>query len=288
MKKILPLLLIFVISALTACGGNRNDVINIVNAAIYESEPAAERHNLKLGVAPGPYGDMFMETILPYLEPKGYSVELVLYDDFVKPNLALGNYEVDLNMFQHYRYLNGFKSEHDLDLSAIAEIPTVSMGVFSVKYRTLEEIEYGAVVTIPDDATNLARALRVLDAAGVVTIDPHADSSRATEADLSKNLKNVVFNKVEAPRLVESLNNSDVVVINGNFAYAGGLNISEALYNEVLHEGFVNVIAVRTEDLSRQFVIDILDVIHSGEFKGAITDIKSKYSGFQRPRYFLS
>ena len=285
MKKFLILLCSIFLIAAPGCA-DRNAIKAIVEDYLYEAESSEEQKNIKLGVVAGPYGDMFVETILPFLEPKGYEVELVLYDDFVKPNIALGNNEVDLNMFQHYRYLNSFKTEHDLDLSAVAEIPTVSMGIFSNSYRTLEDIENGALVAIPDDATNLARALQVLEAAGVVTIDPLIDKSRADENDLTRNPNNLRFNKVPANQLVSELPNSDFAVINGNFAFAGGLNISEALYNEVLREGYINVIAVRTQDLSRQFVRDILDVIHSDDFRESIMDTNSKYSGFQRPRYF--
>ena len=284
MKKYFVLMIITAIVAVSGCALTmESDVSAIIEGVAYNIEPAAERKNLKLGVVAGPYGDMFLETILPYLAPKGYTVELVLYDDFIEPNIALSNYEVDLNMFQHYRYLNNFKIEHDLDLSAVAEIPTVSMGVFSQRSRNIDDIREGAVVAIPDDATNLARALRVLESAGLVTIDARIDKSRATVEDLSRNQRNLEFIMIPANQLVSALPNSDAAVINGNFAFAGGLNISEALYNEVLLEGYVNIIAVRTEDLGRQFVRDILDVVHSEDFKRAIVDVSSKYNGFQLP-----
>ena len=287
MKTIVLLIACMAALVTTACmETGDSDITDIINNVAYRIEPEVERKHLKLGVAAGPYGDMFMDTIQPFLSAKGYTVELVLYNDFIQPNMALSAYEVDLNMFQHYRYLNSFKFEHDLDLSAIAEIPTVSMGVFSSRYRTLDDIAENAVVVIPDDATNLARALRVLETAGVVTIDPQIDKSRATVGDLVRNAKNLEFRLAPANELVSMLPQSGAAVINGNFAFAGGLNISEALYNEVLLDGYVNVIAVRTEDLARQFVQDILDVIHSEDFQGAIAAADSKYNGFQRPRYF--
>ena len=287
MRVLSAVLVIIALISLTSCMGARDsDISDIIEKATYRIEPVAERKNLKLGVAAGPYGAMFMDTILPFLATKGYTVELVEYGDFIQPNMALSNYEVDLNMFQHYRYLNSFKFEHDLDLSAIAEIPTVSMGVFSSRFRTLEDIGVRSTVAIPDDATNLARALRVLETAGVVTIDPLIDKSRATVADLTRNLKELEFVLAPANELVSMLSQNGVAVINGNFAFAGGLNISDALYNEVLLEGYVNVIAVRTEDLGRQFVQDILDVIHSDDFQNAIVRSDSKYNGFQRPLYF--
>ena len=230
-QKITLLLVIIVLITLSACAGvaDSDEISAIIESAAYRIEPVEERRILKLGVAAGPYGDMFMETILPFLAPKGYTVELVLYDDFIQPNIALSNYEVDLNMFQHYRYLNSFKFEHDLDLSAIAEIPTVSMGIFSSRYRNLEDINENAVVAIPDGATNLARALRVLEAAGVVTINPQIDKSRATVDDLTRNQKNLRFTLMPANQLVSELSRVDVAVINGNFAFAGGLDIACAL-----------------------------------------------------------
>jgi D-methionine transport system substrate-binding protein len=287
MKRTLLLsAILLVMMFLNACAEtNHSDVAAIIRDAAAQIEPVAEKTNLKLGVVPGPYGDMFLDAIQPFLAQKGYTMELVFYDDFVKPNIALGNYEVELNMFQHYRYLNNFKLEHDLDLSAIAEIPTISMGVYSSGYITLEDIEDGAVVAIPDDATNMARALRVLEAAGVISINPHIDKNFATTADLGRNPRNLVFDALPANQLVGTLSQYGLAVINGNFAYAGGLNSADTLYNEILSDGFVNVIAVRTEDLGRNFVSDILAVIHSDDFKDAI--FNSKYSGFQRPIYFM-
>ena len=286
MKRLLPLLIVAAI--MSGCAGTSNDIRDIIESAAYSIDLPAERLNLVLGVAAGPYGDMFMESITPALATKGYTVNVVVYNDFIQPNMALANNEIDLNMFQHTQYLNNFKLEHDLDLSAIAEIPTVSMGVFSDIYANLDEIETGAVVAIPDDATNLARALRVLESAGVITLDPQIDKSRATENDISRNQRGLVFVKVPATELVEALSDNDMAVVNGNFAFAGGLDIAGALYNEVLQEGYINVIAVRTEDLPRQFVRDIIDIINSQGFRDFITEPGGKFNGFQRPRYMLT
>jgi len=273
---------------LSACADTTGEIAAVITeAAYFEEILPEERMNLKLGVSAGPYGDMFMEAVYPALAAKGYAVELVLYDDFIKPNLALANKEVDANMFQHTTYLNNFKLEYDLDLSAVAEIPTVSMGIFSARYRSLDDIENGAVVAIPDDATNLARALRVLEASGLIILDSQTDKSRATEADISRNPKELVFSQIAAPQLADALPDSGLAVINGNYAFAGGLDIAGALYSEALQEGYVNIIAVRTEDLPRQFVKDIMDVLHSDDFRDFVTAPGGKYSGFQRPLYLL-
>lgn len=277
---------VFVVFIFTSCAQNESMALPVVEDYYTEVE-VIEKKDLKIGVVAGPYGDMFLDAIAPSLIQKGYTVEIVLYNDYVQPNLALADNEIDLNIFQHYTYLNNFKFEHDLTLSAIAQIPTVSMGVFSMKYKSIDEIADGATISIPGDSTNLSRALRVLDAAHIVTIDPSVDKSKATEADLIKNPKALQFSLVEAHMLAQSLNEYDLSVINGNYAYGEGLNLSEALFTEVLSEGYMNVIVVRAEDLNMRFVWDIIDAVHSEEFINTIIDANGKYSGFQRPRGFL-
>jgi len=252
----------------------------------YEAVPVPERKDLKLGVVPGPYGDMFTETILPSLEKKGYTVGLVYFDNYDSPNIALAQDEIDMNMFQHYTYLNNFKVENDLALSAITEIPTVSMGVFSHKYASVDDFKSGITVSIPDDSTNLARALRVLESAGIITLDPSIDKIKATVDDIISNPLNIHITPIEAHNLVNSLESCDAAVINGNYAMSGGLGISDALYKEVLAVNYLNVIAVRTEDLNRQFVRDIIDTVHLDAFRHLILDKEGKYAQFQRPHNF--
>lgn len=271
----------------TSCVQTEGVVLPVVED-YYTEVTVSEKKDLKIGIVAGPYGDMFLDAIEPFLVRIGYTIEIVLYDDYIQPNLALANNEIDLNIFQHYTYLNNFKFEYDLDLSAIVRIPTVSMGMFSLKYKSIDEIEDGASVSIPDDYTNLSRALSLLDAADIVTINPSVDKAKATEADLIENPKNLQFYPLEANILAKSLNDFDLSVINGNFAFAEGLNMSEALYTESLTEGYMNVIAVKTDDLNQQFVRDIINAVHAEEFVNIITDTDGKYSGFKRPRDFLN
>lgn len=246
-----------------------------------------EKRNLKLGVVSGPYGDMFKEAIEPSLAQKGYTVELVVYDSYAEPNFALTEGKIDLNMFQHYMYLNNFKFAHNLDLTAITEIPTAAMSIFSFRHTSLEKLPHGAVAAVPADATNLARAFILLENAGIITIDPHVDKTKAVEKDLVKNPKNLQFAYLDAQDLAKSLNEYDLAVINGNFAISGGLNLSDALAKEVLTENYINVIAVKTKYLDKQFVRDILEIVHSDEYKKIVTNPNGKYAGFQRPRSLL-
>jgi D-methionine transport system substrate-binding protein len=230
---------------------------------------------------------MFVEAIQPALRQKGYGLELVYYDDFIQPNIALANSNIDLNMFQHNTYLNDFKVQHDLDLAAIVEIPTASMGVFSRRFPSINALRAGLTVAIPNDNTNRARALRVLSSANLVTLNPSVDSARVTEADIISNPYRMSFTLIPAQNLVNSLASHDIAVINGNFALSGGLSLGEALYNEVLAENYINVIAVRTEDLGQAFVRDILEAAYSPEYVRIMVATEGNYAGFQRPRYFF-
>lgn len=238
---------------------------------------------LKVGVCAGPYGDMFTEAIQPSLEAKGYAVEIIEFSDYVQPDKALAAGEIDVNMFQHSTYLKNFSKENSLDLTAITEIPTAGMGIFSEKYKSIDAIEDGAVVAIPNDPTNLSRAIRVLAQTNIITIDPAVDPTKATQYTLSSNPKNLQFTEIEAPQLPRSLDSVGIAIINGNYALSSGLNLSDALYNEKIGEGYVNVIAVKTADQNSQFANDIIEVVKSDAFKSVIEDPSKQYVSFQKP-----
>lgn len=271
MKKISAVLIVLVIiSALFAgCSGNsdnKNDVSVI-----------------RVGVCAGPYGDMFKEAIQPSLEKKGYKVEITEFSDYVQPNNALAENEIDVNMFQHSTYLKKFCEEHSLELTYITEIPTASMGVFSEKYKSFDEAENGSTVAIPNDDTNLSRALRVLAQTGIITLNPDVDASKTSVNDISENPKNLSFTEVSAEILPSVLDSTDFAVINGNYAISAGLDLADAVYNEELEDGYFNVIAVRTDDAEKQFAKDIKNIVHSDDFRNVIDDENNQYSAFARP-----
>lgn len=238
---------------------------------------------LKVGVCAGPYGDMFTEAIKPSLEAKGYAVEIIEFSDYVQPNKALAAGEIDVNMFQHSTYLNNFSKENSLDLTSITEIPTAGMGIFSEKYKSIDAIEDGTIVAIPNDPTNLSRAIRILAQTNIITIDPAVDPTKATQYTLSSNPKNLQFTEIEAPQLPRSLDSVGIAIINGNYAISAGLKLSDAIYNEKIAEGYVNVIAVKTADKNSQFANDIVEVVKSDAFKSVIEDPSKQYASFQKP-----
>jgi len=269
---------------LTACSNYSLKTLPVVSD--FMPDPIVEIEHLRVGVVSGPYQDMFNDAVLPSLVAMGYTAEFTYFSNYSSPNFALAQNEVDLNIFQHYVYLNTFKFENDLALTAIMEIPTVSMQVFSSRFDDINDITTNISVSIPGDASNLARALRVLETAGIITLDPAIDKLRATIDDIVDNPFLIRFSPIPAHELVNSLETYDLAVINGNYVISGGLNLSDSLFQETLVENYMNVIAVRTDDLNKQFVRDIIDIIYSDSFQEIIADPDGSYAGFQWPRWF--
>ena len=257
----------------------------VIGAAVFTGcgKSGDENKLIRVGVCAGPYGDMFKEAIQPSLEEKGYTVEITEFSDYVQPNNALADNDIDVNMFQHSTYLKKFSEEHGLELSYLTEIPTAAMGVFSEKYKSIDEAADGAAAAIPNDDTNLSRALRVLAQTGIITIDPSIDPSKATVNDISENPKNLTFTEVSAEILPSVLDSTDFAVINGNYAIGAGLDLADAVYNEQLAEGYFNVIAVRTADVDSQFAKDITEIVHSDAFRSVIEDESKQYTAVARP-----
>lgn len=244
---------------------------------------ADESKNLKIGVAAGPYQDMFEQAIAPSLEERGYTVEYVEFSDYVQPNNSLANGEIDANLFQHSTYLKSFSEQHGLDLAAVTEVPTAGMGVFLGKASSLDALSNGSVVAIPNDDTNLSRSLRVLQQAGLITLDPSVDPAKATVDDIAENPQGITFEQVNAEVLPTVLDSVDAAVVNGNYAIAAGLNLAEAAYAEQLSEGYYNVVAVRAEDADSEFAQAINEIVHSDAFRNVIDDPNGIFTGFSKP-----
>lgn len=238
------------------------------------------------GVAPGPYGDLVKLSIKPSLEKKGYTVELKEFSDYIQPNKALANNEIDVNVFQHQVYLDNFAKEHKLEIESIKNIPTAGMGIFSNKYKSLDQLSNGDTVSIPNDVPNLARALRFLASEGVITLKDDVDLTTVSEKDIAENPKNLKFTTVEAAQLPRTLSSVNISVINGNYAISSGLSLGDAVSTEKLNEEYKNVIAIRSSDKDSEFVKDILEVVESDDFKNVILDDKNIFKDFDYPEWF--
>lgn len=240
------------------------------------------------GVAPGPYGDLIKAAIQPGLEKKGYKIVLKEFSDYVQPNLALANNSIDANLFQHRLYLEKFSADKGLKLSPVINVPTAGLGIYSHKIKSLDELKKGDVVTVANDPTNLARALRFLAKEGLLTFKKDIDPVKASEKDIEQNPKGLVFKPLEAAQLPRTLDSATLAVVNGNFAISAGLKLADALKLEQLDESIKNLVAVKTADLDKPFVQDIKQVVESPEFLATVNDPKHMFKDFQKPDWLAA
>ncbi|WP_413377476.1 MetQ/NlpA family ABC transporter substrate-binding protein [Alkalihalobacillus sp. 1P02AB] len=240
----------------------------------------SEKTKIMFGATTGPYSDMVNEAIKPLLEEKGYEVENREFTDYVQPNNALANGDLDANLFQHTVYLESFAEENNLELTNLIAVPTAPMGLYSNKFDSLEDIEDGSTIAIANDPTNLARTLGVLADAGLIEVNGDVDPLRVSVKDITANPKNLKLPEVEAGQLARLVENEDAAAVPGNFALAADFDLTAALILEDMPEQFRNVVAVNTSDADAQFVQDIKEVIESEEFE---TIIDEKFKGFGKP-----
>lgn len=248
----------------------------------------SDSKTIVFGVAPGPYGDMVKQAIKPELVKKGYKVDVREFSDYVQPNMALANGSIDANLFQHSLYLEKFAADKNLKVSKLITVPTASMGFYSHKITALTQLKKGDIITLSNDPTNLARGLRFLEKLGLITIKANIDPTKASERDIAENPRGLVFKPLEAAQLPRTLDSASGALVNGNFAFAAGLNLSSALALETLDENLKNVIAVRTEDMDKPFVKDIKAAVESQAYADAINQPSSVFSQFQKPEWMQS
>ncbi|MEQ9900557.1 MetQ/NlpA family ABC transporter substrate-binding protein [Pectobacterium punjabense] len=259
--------------------------ITLLAAGMQLAMANSDPQTITFGVAPGPYGDMVNLAIKPELMKKGYKVVVREFSDYVQPNLALANGSIDANLFQHTLYLEKFAADKGLKISPLIIVPTASMGFYSKKIKSLDELKKGDVVTLSNDATNLARGLRFLQSMGLITIKADIDPTKASEKDILENPRGLVFKPMEAAQLPRTLDSVTASLVNGNFALASGMKLSSAIKLETLDENLKNIIAVRTDDLDKPFVKDTKAIVESPAYAAVINDPALMYSQFQKPEW---
>lgn len=264
--------------SLAACGGNKQ-------ADNSSTNDSGDKVVTKVvGVAPGPYGDMVTKVISPLLEKKGFKLTTKLFNDYVQPNKALASGTIDADLFQHTAYLEKFASDNHLKLSVVEKVPTLGMGIYSKKLKSLDELQDGATVAIANDASNLARTLQLLAANDLITLKGDIDETKATVDDIATNPKNLTFKTLDAAQLVRSMDNVAIALVPGNFSWAAKLNPADALALEKLKENYKNVFVVQTAEKNSDFAKAVKEVLESQEFKDAIA--KSDFKDFDKPAFW--
>ncbi|MBU8880352.1 hypothetical protein BGM26_15475 [Bacillus sp. FJAT-29790] len=270
MKKLLISLLILAgVLVLSACG----------------SESASgEKNEIKIGATAGPYSDQLKDGIQPLLENAGYKVKIVEFNDYIQPNKALDEGEIDANLFQNRIYLQNFNKNHGMDLVPSYAVPTAPIALYSEKHTSLDDVKEGMKVTMPNDPTNLARSLHMLEAYGWITINEDVDPTTASEKDVLDNKFNLKIQPLDAAQTPRSLGDADFAFVNGNFALASGLKLVEAVDVEKTPEDFLIYLTVRKEDEEKPFANALKEAYYSKEF---LEYTNKNAEGYVKPPYQL-
>ena len=247
-----------------------------------DAQAQADKKSLVIGGTAGSNFDQLKLGIVPILEKKGYKVKLVEFNDYVQPNLALAQGSLDANFFQHLVYLKKFAADQKLDIVELVQGPIAPLGVYSTKRKTLAEVKSGDRITLPNDPSNLARALVLLEQNKLITIKPGVDAIRASEKDVDQNPHKLKFIPLEAAQLPRSLGDAEYAIINGNFAISSGLKLTEAVVLEKPADHYLNVVAVKRADKDTPWAKDIAEAYRSKEYK-AVVD--SKFPGYAKPSF---
>ena len=235
---------------LAACGGQK-DSAPAASSASPAADNGAAKKEIVFGTTVGDFGDMVKDQIQPALEKKGYTVKLVEFTDYVRPNLALAEGELDINIFQHKPYLDDFKKEHKLDITETFQVPTAPLGLYPGKLKSLDEVKDGSSVSAPNDPSNFARALVMLNELGWVKLKDGVNPLTASKADIAENPKNIKIVELEAAQLPRSRADVDFAIVNGNYAMSSGMKLTEALFQEPSF-AYVNWAAVKTSDKAQR------------------------------------
>lgn len=267
-KKIAALLAgALCLSALAACGGG-NDAQTAENGA-------SDDKTITVGASPTPHAEI-LNAAKDVLAEQGWTLNVVEFTDYVQPNTALVDGDLDANYFQHIPYLNNFNKENGADLVSAIEMHYEPFGIYPGKTATLEELADGATVAVPNDGSNETRALLLLQDAGLIKLKDGIDpTSDATKLDIVENPKNLDIQEIAAEQLPRSLEDVDLAVINGNYALQADLNAKEdslITENPDYAKVYVNVVACRSGDETSDKITALKEALQSDAVKQFIDD----------------
>ncbi|PSJ80904.1 hypothetical protein C7N83_03565 [Neisseria iguanae] len=265
--------------ALAACGGQKQEAAPAASAAPPAADNTTVKKEIVFGTTVGDFGDMVKEQIRPALEKQGYTVKLIEFTDYVRPNLALAEGEIDINVFQHKPYLEDFRKEHKLDIVEAFQVPTAPLGLYPGKLASLDDVKEGSSVSAPNDPSNFARALVMLNELGWVKLKDGINPLTASKNDIAENLKKIKIVELEAAQLPRSRADVDFAVVNGNYAMSSGMKLTETLFQEPSF-AYVNWAAVKTADKDAQWLKDVEAAYNSEAFKSYA---KQRFAGYKYP-----
>ncbi|MFJ7921500.1 MetQ/NlpA family ABC transporter substrate-binding protein [Lysinibacillus fusiformis] len=273
MKKVLTgLFLSILVLALAACGTDKKED---ANSAAGDKTDSKENVTLTVGASNTPHA-VILDKAKPILAEKGIDLKVETYTDYVLPNQDLESKELDANYFQHIPYLELQIKDNGYDFVNAGGVHIEPIGIYSKKYKSLEELPEGATILLSNSVSDHGRMLSLLEAKGLIKLKDGIDKTAAEIKDIDENPKNFKFDANTAPEMLVQMyenDEGDAVLINSNFAIDNGLNpIEDAISLEDKESPYVNIIAVRAGDESRPEIKALLEVLTSKEIQDFILE----------------
>lgn len=232
-----------------------------------------KKTTIKVGATPVPHAEI-LEIAQPLLKAKGYDLEIVEFTDYVTPNIAVDEGELDANFFQHMPYLTEFNKNKNTKLVKTVNVHLEPMGLYSKKIKSLNELADGATIAVPNDPTNESRALDILEKHGLMTFK---DAEFKTALDIDKNPRNLKIKELDAPQLPRVLDEVDAAIINTNYALSANLNpVRDAIVIESKDSPYANILVIKEGNENKEYIKALNDVLNSNEIRNFIAD---KYKG---------
>lgn len=238
-----------------------------------------------VGASVTPHAEI-LEQVRDLLKEKGFELEIVEFTDYIMPNTSLEDGDLDANFFQHKPYMDDFNANKGTHLVAVAAIHYEPFGIYPGKTASIEALADGATIAIPNDGTNEARALLLLEAQGLIKLKEDAGMT-ATKIDIEENPKNLEIMEIEAAQLTRSLADVDLAVINGNYAIQGGLSVGkDAIAAEdkdsLAAETYANIVAVKEGNEDTEKTKALIEVLQSDVVRDYI---EATYDGAVIPKF---
>lgn len=231
----------------------------------------AGAETLSVAATPVPHAEL-LEFIKPDLAAQGVDLDIKVFTDYVQPNLQVADKHLDANFFQHKPYLDSFNKEHGTKLVSVGLVHVEPFGAYSTRIKSIDELKDGAKVALPNDPSNGARALLLLQAQGLITLkDP--SNILATARDVVENPKHLEFHELEAATLPRVLPDVDLALINTNYALEAGLNpVQDALFIEGSESPYANIVVTAEERKDDPAIRKLVDALHTDKVRQYIVD----------------
>ncbi|MDD7113968.1 MAG: MetQ/NlpA family ABC transporter substrate-binding protein [Lachnospiraceae bacterium] len=240
-----------------------------------ETEPVEEKGTITVAASATPHAEI-LEQAKPLLAAKGWDLEVTVFDDYVQPNLVVENGEIDANYMQHQPYLDDFNAQNGTHLVNVGGIHYEPFGIYPGTKSSLDQLEDGDVIAVPNDTTNEARALLLLEANGVITLKEGAGLT-ATIKDIESYNKKIEIEELEAAQVSRVKDEVAFVVLNGNYALQAGLSAAKdaIAYEQADSEAaqtYVNIITVKEGNENNEGIKELVNVLKSDEIKDYINE----------------